>query len=74
MKVARPRHSLLKCLSQLRIVSGHVFVLRVSILTLSTILFFWNCSEGVFHFIIPTVKHHIGQTQKHISENTKTEV
>ena len=40
IKLVLPRHFLLKCLHQARKVRGHVFVLGVSILHLSTILIF----------------------------------
>ena len=38
IKLVSPRHLLLKCLHQARTLSGHVFVLRVSLLSLSTIV------------------------------------
>ena len=53
-KTSLTRHFSLKCLYQTRKVSGHVFVLRVSILPLSTILILcFGIVPQVFVFVFP---------------------
>ena len=67
-------HFLLKCLYQERKVSGHVFVLRVSIVPLSTIilLHFWACSILFsFYVQISRLAHHfVSRAKKRIGFDT----